>query len=100
MCPARYLEKPLQESFEESQLGRKTSSKPIFCPQAFPACSCVQDVLGRVAKGGPELMVASHNQASVEQALRAMHYHGLSRNNTGKLTFTLLLTPLCKVQVY
>ena len=39
-------------------------------------------------------MVASHNQASVEQALRAMQYHGLSQNNTGKLLSLLFL--LCQ----
>ena len=36
-------------------------------------CRCVTEALGRARSEGAELMVASHNQASVELALQAMH---------------------------
>lgn len=38
---------------------------------------CVEAVMGRVARGSAELMVASHNQASVEAALDGMRRLGL-----------------------
>lgn len=44
---------------------------------------CVELVLGAVAQGMAELMVASHNQASVQKAARCMHRFGLHPSTSG-----------------
>ena len=41
--------------------------------------------MGRVAKQRAELMVASHNQRSVEMAIQAMKHHGISQNHPGEI---------------
>ncbi len=45
---------------------------------------CVERILGLVARGDAELMVASHNQASVENASRCMHRLGLDPSSSGE----------------
>ena len=50
---------------------------------------CVGHVLERVAEGRAELMVATHNQASVEQAVAAMQRLGVQPGATsGKQRIT------------
>ncbi|BDA46933.1 Proline dehydrogenase 1, mitochondrial [Coccomyxa sp. Obi] len=44
---------------------------------------CVERILGSVARSDAELMVASHNQASVENASRCMHSLGLNPSTSG-----------------
>ena len=41
-------------------------------------------------------MVASHNQGSVENAMKAMQYHGLRRNNTGMIKQDLITLSSCE----
>ena len=47
------------------------------------ARSCVERILERVAAGRAELMVASHNQGSVQAAARRMHALGLTPATSG-----------------
>ena len=47
------------------------------------ACRCVERVLRAVATGSAELMVASHNQASVTAAAAAMRSLGLDAEKSG-----------------
>jgi len=47
------------------------------------ACRCVERVLRAVANGSAELMVASHNQASVSAAAAAMRSLGLDAAKSG-----------------
>ena len=45
---------------------------------------CVGRILEAVAAGSAELMVASHNQESVELATRRMHELGLQPSTSGE----------------
>ena len=47
---------------------------------------CVERILGAVAQGDAELMVASHNQASVQRAAACMHRLGLDPSTSGEFT--------------
>ncbi len=44
----------------------------------------MERILGAVAQGDAELMVASHNQASVQKAARCMHRLGLNPATSGE----------------
>jgi hypothetical protein len=44
---------------------------------------CAESILELVASGDAELMLASHNQGSVERATRAMHHLGLDPSTSG-----------------
>ena len=50
---------------------------------AWSGCSCVDFVMERIAKGTTELMVASHNQNSVEQALSNMQRLNIRPHSPG-----------------
>jgi proline dehydrogenase len=43
----------------------------------------VEEVLGSVAADGAEVMIASHNQSSVERAVALMHERGLDHREVG-----------------
>lgn len=46
-------------------------------------CRIVEEALGAVAEDGAEFMIASHNQPSVERAVKLMHERGLDHRTAG-----------------
>ena len=60
-------------SFQEQNLSLAVCS--AFCPLLRAGCSCraVKAVLNRVRSEGAEVMIASHNQYSVETAVAEMY---------------------------
>ena len=53
------------------------------CDEVMGICRCVESVMERVARGHAELMVASHNQASIEAALDNMRHMGVPADAPG-----------------